>query len=359
MRKHGALAELPGSGTVCSIPILDRDEIRGVLTLEQHPGGSFDATLRRICEATMLMVAPVLYLKWRDQRWVGSKVWESVGNTARSLRQPGNDGRKVAAAAAALLALFVCFGSGQYRVAARAHLEGSVQRAAVAPFDGYVGEATIRAGDIVDQGTVLCALDTRELELELNRWQTERDKLSKQKRQALAETDAVQIRVISAEMDQVEARRAMIEYKLERTELVSPLHGVVVTGDLSQRIGSPVERGEILFEIAPLDSYRLILEVDESDIDQIVTSQSGTVVLSALPGESVQFTVVNITPVSVPRDGRNYFRVEAQIPQTAVNGLRPGMEGLGKIEIGRRKFAWLWTHDLFDWARLGLWSWLP
>jgi hypothetical protein len=39
--------------------------------------------------------------------------------------------------------------------------------------------------------------------------------------------------------------------------------------------------------------------------------------------------------------------------------LRPGMEGVGKVEIGSRRLIWIWTHELIDWARLKLWSWLP
>jgi hypothetical protein len=35
------------------------------------------------------------------------------------------------------------------------------------------------------------------------------------------------------------------------------------------------------------------------------------------------------------------------------------MEGVGKIMAGRRKLAWIWTHDMIDWVRLKAWSWWP
>jgi len=38
--------------------------------------------------------------------------------------------------------------------------------------------------------------------------------------------------------------------------------------------------------------------------------------------------------------------------------LRPGLEGVGRITLGERKLAWLWTHRLFDWLRLAAWSWV-
>ena len=57
-------------------------------------------------------------------------------------------------------------------------------------------------------------------------------------------------------------------------------------------------------------------------------------------------------------EGRNYFRVEAALAEIP-GFLRPGMEGVGKIEIGRRQLFWIWTHELFDWLRLWLWSRVP
>ena len=40
-------------------------------------------------------------------------------------------------------------------------------------------------------------------------------------------------------------------------------------------------------------------------------------------------------------------------------GLRPGMEGIGKVVVGERSLLWIWTHGFFDWLRLALWNWMP
>jgi hypothetical protein len=68
--------------------------------------------------------------------------------------------------------------------------------------------------------------------------------------------------------------------------------------------------------------------------------------------------VEKITPVSAASEGRNRFRVEAALERTPER-LRPGMEGVGKIEIDRRRIVWIWTHQIVDWFRLALWRWLP
>ena len=48
---------------------------------------------------------------------------------------------------------------------------------------------------------------------------------------------------------------------------------------------------------------------------------------------------------------KSYFRVEAEI-SAATGRLRPGMEGVGKVEVGDRRLIWIWTHRFVDWLRL-------
>jgi hypothetical protein len=66
--------------------------------------------------------------------------------------------------------------------------------------------------------------------------------------------------------------------------------------------------------------------------------------------------VTKITPVSKAHDGHNTFRVEGQLAAAALS-LRPGMHGVAKIDIDRRRMVWIWTRSFLDWARLMLWRW--
>ena len=131
----------------------------------------------------------------------------------------------------------------------------------------------------------------------------------------------------------------------------------MVVGDLTQLLGSPVEQGKVLFEVAPLDAYRVILNVDERDIADVHRGQRGELALSGMPYERLPFTVRNVTPISSAQDGRNFFRVEAQLEGPSAR-LRPGMEGVGKVEIGERKLLWIWTHSFVEWLQLAAWRWI-
>ena len=114
-----------------------------------------------------------------------------------------------------------------------------------------------------------------------------------------------------------------------------------------------------MFEVAPLQGYRVMLEVDDRDIARLATGQGGELVLSGMPDRRLGITVQRITPVATQRDGQNLFAVEAAIQGAAPPGLRPGMEGIGKVVVGERSLLWIWTHGFFDWLRLALWDWMP
>jgi multidrug efflux pump subunit AcrA (membrane-fusion protein) len=174
----------------------------------------------------------------------------------------------------------------------------------------------------------------------------------------MAKHDRPQAAMALAQLDQVGAQIALVDEQLARTEMVSPYDGVIVSGDLSQKLGAPVERGQVLFEVAPLDDFRIALQVDEHDFAQVLPGQRGEMVVSSMPYQSFAFTVTKITAVNNAKDGANRFRVEARL-DAKPERLRPGREGVGKIEVDERRLIWIWTHSLVDRLRLWLWHALP
>ena len=357
-RAHDELVRQHGLGSICSIPLNDGGSALGALTLERSADASFEPATIELCEAVGAVAGPMLEVKRRDDRWLLTKAVETCRVQLGHLIGPRHVAMKLTVLAVAGVIAFFAIARGNYRVTADTVIEASIQRAVVAPFETYIMDALVRAGDLVREGQLLASLDDRELRLERLKWLSQREQLVKQYHQALANSDAAQARIITAQIDQTRAQLALLDDQLFRTQILAPFDGVVVSGDLSQALGAPVERGQVLFEVAPLNAYRIILQVDERDIPEVAVGKQGQLVLSAFSGESLPFTVKKITPVSTAREGRNYFRVEARL-QSVPDRLRPGMEGIGKIEIDRRRLIWIWTHQMIDWLRLKLWSWLP
>jgi biotin carboxyl carrier protein len=358
-RAHADLVREQEVGAVCSVPFYEGDRLTGVLTLERAASRPFDAATIEWCEAFGAVAGPILGLRYREDRWAGAKVWDALATQTRHLFGPQHVGLKLAVLGVTALATFFTLAKGDYRVSVKTVLEGQVVRAAASPFNGYIAEAPVRAGDIVKQGQMLGVLDDRDLRLERMKWLSQMQQLQKQYSDALAKRDAAQVEILTAQLNQTKAELALVEDQLSRTQVVAPFDGVVISGDLSQSLGAPVERGQVLFEVAPLEAYRVILEADERDVDDVAVGQHGQLVLSAFPADALPFTVVSVTPVSTAREGRNYFRVEARLDQPPDQRMRPGMEGVGKIVVDRRLLIWIWTHEAIDWVRLALWTWLP
>ena len=113
-----------------------------------------------------------------------------------------------------------------------------------------------------------------------------------------------------------------------------------------------------MFEIAPLENYRIELRVNESQIADVLVGQHGELVVAALPDQAFPFEVERITPVAAARDGATFFFVEGRLTASSER-LRPGMEGVGKIEVGQRRLIWIWLRSALHWARIAAWKWFP
>lgn len=358
LRAHSELAAYNGSGTVCTVPFGLPEKMLGALTLERTSAVPFDAKSVALCQHIAAMTGPILEGKRREDRWLHRRLWDSARQLLGRLFGAHHLGLKLATLSLCGVALFLAIATDDYRVSANATLEGSVQRAVVAPIAGYVAEAKVRAGDTVVEGQLLTRLDDRDLKLERLRRIGEREQYRRALRKSQAAYERTEVMILESQIDQTEAQIALLDAQLARVRLEAPFDGVVVSGDLSQSLGSPVERGAVLFEIAPLDSYRVILSIDEQDVAEISSEQKGILALAGMPSEQLELVVERVTPVAAVSDGRNQFRVEARLEST-VPALRPGMQGVAKVEIGQRRLVWIWTHRLLDWMRLAVWNWWP
>jgi hypothetical protein len=358
-KSHEILIRDHGAGAVCTVPFSIGSKLIGAVTLERPLGERFENQTINLCEHAASILGPVLEVKRRDDRWLTEKAADSLRTQLGHLLGPRHVGKKLAAVSVFALVLFFSLAEGDYRITGDATLEGTVQRAISVPMAGYIGQANVRAGDIVQQNEVMFTLDERDLRLERLKWASQRAQYKQEYSKALAEHDRAKTRVLGAQIDQAEAQIALVEEQLKRTRVTAPFDGFVVTGDLSQSLGAPVERGDIIFQIAPLNDYRIILKIDEREIGEIDVGQTGQLALAGMPGETLVIEVEKITPISTAQEGVNYFRVESRLIEGDIAKLRPGMEGVGKIDIDQRKLIWIWTHKVVHWVRMFFWSWWP
>jgi hypothetical protein len=356
-RDLAALEPIPTATASVVLPGPDGPE--GVLTFERPADQPFDQDTVLLAEATGALLGPVLRIQADNDRILSGRVADGVRDGLAALLGHDKPSLKLGALVAVAAVAALCVAQGQYRVTARAVLEGKVQRAAVAPFDGFVAASTARPGDHLRAGDLLAAMDDHDLVLERARAWADAEKSRQKYNEAMAKHDRPGAAALAAQIDQAEAQLALADDKLHRARIVSPIDGLLVSGDLSQMLGAPVERGKTLFEIAPLDQYRIVLRTDERDLRFVALGQHGLLSLSGMPADRRSFTVTRITPIAEAKDGRNEFRVEAILDDPPGPELRPGMEGIAKVETGTHHLIWVWSHAVIDWLRLTAWKWMP
>src|SRR5260221_5609116 len=151
---------------------------------------------------------------------------------------------------------------------------------------------TVRPDDPVNAGAAVLSLDTADLQLEeassvadYNRYLREAEKSRAEAENARPgkPPSLAEMRIALALADQAKARLDLARYRLSQAQLKSPFDGVVVEGDLRQRVGAPLKQGEALFKIARIDTQYAEAEINERDVHEILTKTAGQVAFVAQP----------------------------------------------------------------------------
>lgn len=347
-------------GAVYTIPLVNLGEIAGAVTLENFgeraDGHPFGAAELALCEHMVNLVGPVLALKRENDRSSTQRLRLWCSRQWQRMATPGELPFKFAVGGGALLLAFVAFVPMPYSISAPTRLEGSVQRALVAASDGFIQQTAVRPGDKVKEGQVLAELAQNDLQLERSKRDSELAQHVTAYGAAFARADRSLLMVNQAKMAEARAQLELVDQQIARAQIRAPFDGVVISGDLTQSLGSPVQRGAVLMVVAPADQFRLIVEVDERDIVDIKSGAKGRVALAAMPGTTFSFGIDRVMPLAATRDGRHFFEVEGRLDASGA-ALRPGLQGVARIEADSRPLAAMAFGRLLNWVKMRAWSW--
>lgn len=242
-----------------------------------------------------------------------------------------------------------------YRVACPVELQPVERHYVAAPFAGPLEECLVEPGDVVKKGQLLARMDGREIRWELAEVQASLNKATKEKNTHVSNRDFGNAAVLSHEIQRLEQRSKLLAHRDSSLEIRSPADGVVVSGDHREAEGVPLETGQTLFEIAPLNRMVVELRIPEEDLRHVQIGMPVTVQLDAVPEQSIEAVVRIVHPRAELHDGENGFIAEADV-QNEAGLFRPGMRGSGRIITGRRPLGWNLFHKPVAWA-LGWLGW--
>ncbi|KAA5545910.1 efflux RND transporter periplasmic adaptor subunit [Roseiconus nitratireducens] len=297
-----------------------------------------------------------------DRRWLRSTlpalraiIWQRTGGMFSQLvRFLANSGMttRIYIGLCVLLVLLLSIWPVSYRVRCSVVVRPQHSRVVSAPFDATLLSSQVQPGDPIRQGDTLFVLDGRPIRLELESLDAEIGQAEKERDIAMVGgrvADAQQARLKATELQR---RKELLLDRLEQLQVVSPIDGVVVSGDLDQSIGATLKMGQTVLELAPLDQMVVELEIPDHEIGFIQPNTVARIRLNAGGGDAIEKPLDRLYPAAEVRDDQNVFVACVNLPN-ADRKLRPGMRG-DAIAYGPVR-PWLWSMVRTGWERTLWW----
>lgn len=281
------------------------------------------------------------------QQWQLAHLGRNVQTWHRRLAAwRGNRGKLAVLCA---LAIVLCMAIPvPYRPQRECIVEPAARSYISSPIEGNLSIASVRPGDVVSQGQVLARIDDKQIQWDLSSAKAEYEAAKKRRDSALASRSGGELRLAQLEQERIELRLESLNSQLNKLEVRSPIDGIVVQGDWFQNEGAPIDRGETLFEISPLDTMQIETRLTTEDLGSILP---GTEVVAHFDAaHSLQWTgtLERIDPRGQVIDSKVIFVADVQVPNTEFS-LRPGMKGSARLVAGNRSLGWLLFHRPYVW----------
>jgi HlyD family secretion protein len=141
-----------------------------------------------------------------------------------------------------------------------------------------------------------------------------------------------QIAAAQAQIDQAQLALEMAQTELDKATLRAPLRGVVTA--VNVRAGEMPPAALPVVVLADVSELQLVAKVDEIDVAQIREGQEVTIVVDALPGETLGGRVKEIAPAASQEGGLVVYQVTVVLDDTELP-LRLGMSATAAIVVER------------------------
>lgn len=237
-----------------------------------------------------------------------------------------------------------------YRVKCDCNLQPTQRRFVAAPYTGILETSLVTVGDVVTQDQVIARLDGRQLRIELAGLQAEYEGAKRRRESSLAKREIAQSQIARSEMKRLSAKIQLLNNRMKDLEVRSPTSGVIVAGDMDKAQGAPLELGQTLFEVAPLDTMVAEIGIPENEIQYIKKNDSVALKINSFPFENWQGKISQIHPSAEIVADNTVFIAEVEI-ENRDGMLRPGMEGSAKIETRWSPIGWNLFHNAWESVR--------
>lgn len=350
--------ERSGMKTFLAFPLKDEEGLLGVLSLESSQPYFVSQEKLEVCHilanqatvairnATLYRQIPLINLMGPIAGWKArlAKIprWKWLRNAAF-----------VTVVAAALILV-----PWNMKIAGRAVVLPARNSSVTTEIEGIVDVVYRREGDRVPKGDLLATLMDRDYRMRMEEARTGYEIADREVAQGEADHDPPAARQARIRRDQQREEYELRRHELDKTRIVAPVDGVVLTPRIEQKAGSFLQKGEVFCRIADMKDVAVEVFVPETTIAEIRTGQIIRLKIDSFPTRTF-LGRVEIVGQKVIQEVDGRFLVVRGRVEGADLPLKTGMLGRAKIEIGRRALGYVLLRRPAGFLWRTLWSWMP
>ena len=120
--------------------------------------------------------------------------------------------------------------------------------------------------------------------------------------------------------------------------------------------GASVDKGQMLFEVGPIDQLNVEIAIPAEEIAQVRVGQQTRVWIDGFESDSFLGKIEKIAPRSELKNARNVFIAQLTI-ENPDQRFRPGMQGKIRIDCRRHTLLWNLFHKPWNYfmSRITWW----
>jgi len=223
--------------------------------------------------------------------------------------------------------------------------------------EGVVRRVLVREGQRVSFGDLLGELEDWGYRDSLAAAEAKYRSALAERNRALAVNDGSAAGVLQSQTDYWQSEVGRARERLDRTRLLAPHSGTVVTPHAEEFTGRHLDAGETFVEIADTSRTSVDVGVDEHDLQLLQAGESASLKLESFPTHTFQGLVEVMSPISYTSGEDRVYYARLDVPNS--RGLmHSGMQGRAKILVGWRPIGYVLFRRPAMWAYTKIWSWV-
>lgn len=260
----------------------------------------------------------------------------------------------IAGSVAGLLFLVVC--PLPMRVSGDATVASARTAQVQAGVDGVVKSVFVHEGDFVRQGAALAELEDWNYRADIAAAQAKYTEAMETMNRALAQNDDTLAGNERVKVDYFKAEIARARERMDRVTIRAPFDGVVTTPQVQNSAGRHLMQGDTFAEIIETSHVTVDVAVPEEDATLLQRGERASIKLESFPLRTFRGNVTVVSPTSEVQSDQRVFVARVNVPNQD-GAIRPGMQGHGKVSIGRRPAGYVLFRGFAMWIWAKLWSW--